>query len=117
MKHIKFLIVMFGMMIVFLLGCGDGDADMEGIVLETTDKGITLARELSPAEYEDIKDEPVTKLHNEDVEGKRDLGLMELYYDHKDVFNKGDEVEVWLDGDIMDSYPPQADARKIALKK
>lgn len=117
MKRIIFLMVMLGFIAVSLLGCGDDDADMDGIVLETTKNGITLAREMSPDEYENIKHESVTDLQNEDVEGEQDLGLIDLFYDDKDELNKGDEVNVWIDGDIMDSYPPQADVKKITIKK
>lgn len=102
---------------VLLVGCGDGEADMAGIVLDTSENGLTLARELTPGEYGKIKDVSPTKLHNEDVEGKRDLGLISLSYEDMNEINRGDEVDVWIDGDIMDSYPPQADAKKVSKKK
>lgn len=101
---------------VSLAGCGD--ADMEGIVLEVNENEIKLAENLSPNKYEEIKNESVKNLQNEDVEGKREsLALMDITYDNADEFSKGDEVEVWIDGDIMSSYPGKADAKKISKKK
>lgn len=101
---------------ISLIGCGE--ADMEGLVLEVNENGIKLARDLSPDEYEKIKDKSVTTLQNEDVQGKRpSLHLINLAYDNPNEFHEGDEVNVWIDGDIMDSYPAQAEAKKVAVKK
>lgn len=106
------LIILFT---VVFTGCGN--ADMKGIVLDTRENELTLARELTSDEYEKIKDISPTKLHNEVVEGKRDLELMILSYEDTDEINKGAEVDVWISGDIMESYPPQANAKKISKKK
>src|SRR5690625_1274880 len=95
----------------------EGKADMEGIVLDIGERVIKLARNLSPNEYEEIKNESVTKLHNEDVAGERALGLIDLIYENKKEFYKGDKVEVWIDGDIMEISPPRAKAKKIVVKK
>lgn len=97
----------------------DGDkADIEGIVLDINEHGIKLARNLSPDEYEEIKNESVTKLHNEYVGGEREsLGLIDLIYENKNEFNKGDEVEVWIDGDIMEIFPERAKAKNIVVKQ
>lgn len=99
-----------------LTGCGE--ADMEGIVLDVTENKLLLSENLTPKEYEGIKDESVIKIQNEDVEGEREsLHLIELTYDQADKFSKGDEVDVWIDGDIFASYPGQAQAKKILIKK
>lgn len=120
MKRIFRILFTIGLLIsVSLVGCSKaGKADMEGIALDVHEHGIELARELSPSEYEEIKDESVSKIHSEEVRGERaSLGLIDLTYDNTDEISKGDEVEVWLAGDIFDSYPPQADARKIIVKE
>lgn len=52
---------------VSLSGCGD--ADMEGIVLKTTENYVQVATELSPDEYEEIKDKPAGQIQDEDVLG------------------------------------------------
>lgn len=115
MKRVFFKLFIVLLLSVSLVACGN--ADMHGIVLDTSEGGLTLARELTPDEYEEIKDISPTKLHNEDVEGKRDLGLITLSYEDMGEINKGDEVDVWIGGDIMESYPPQADAKKVSVRE
>ncbi|MGO1470610.1 MAG: DUF3221 domain-containing protein [Tissierella sp.] len=44
-------------------------------------------------------------------------GLIYLSYDKAGKFSKGNEVEIWIDGAIMESYPSQAKARKISHKE
>lgn len=106
----------FLLMILLLTGCGE--ADMKGIILEVRENGVLLSENLSQDEYEKIKNKPVSTLQNEDVHGKREsLRLIELSYDDTDEFSKGDQVEVWIDGDILMSYPGQAQARRMSIKK
>src|SRR5699024_3877277 len=101
--------------IVSLSGCGE--ADMEGIILEVTENELLLSKNLTPNEYEEIKNESATKLQNEDVHGEREsLNLIDLTYNNTDEFTKGDEVDVWIEGDILESYPAQAKAKKISIK-
>ena len=42
---------------------------------------------------------------------------MDLTYDNIDKFNKGDVVKVWINGDIRESYPLGAKAKKISAKE
>lgn len=111
-KAIFALIILFS---VSLAGCGD--ADMEGIVLKTTENYIQVATELSPDEYEEIKDKSASQIQDEDVLGDTYRGLIDLTYDSPEKFSKGDEVEIWIDGDIRESYPLGATAKKISVKK
>lgn len=116
MKRIFLTVFTVILMSILIVGCGK--ANMEGIILEVTENVILLSENISPEEYEEVKNESVSKLQNEDVQGERArLGLIELTYDNTDKFSKGDEVEVWIDGDILESYPSQAKAKKISLKK
>ncbi len=98
--------------IVLLLSmslAGRGKADMVGIILEVTENEVLLSRNLTSDEYKKIENESAIKLQNEDVRGERaSLDLIELTYDNTDELRKGDEVEVWIDGDILGSYPSQA---------
>lgn len=97
---------------VFMAGCGE--ADMEGIVLEVNENGIKLAEDLSPEQYEEIKNKSVSKIQKDEVYGEgTGLSLIDLTYENPNEWEKGDEVQVWIDGDIDDSYPAQADAEKI----
>nr|WP_232827998.1 DUF3221 domain-containing protein [Paraliobacillus sp. X-1268] len=41
---------------------------------------------------------------------------MYLAYDNPEEWSKGDEVKVWIDGDVLASYPEQAKAKKIQFK-
>lgn len=116
MKKLVFVLVIITIFGGLLVGCGH--PDMKGIVLEVNDEEIKLAEGLSIDKYEEIKDESVKALQNEDVAGEREsLKLIDITYDHAEDFSKGDEVEVWIDGDIMSSYPGKADAKKISKKK
>lgn len=95
-----------------LAGCGK--ADMVGIILEVTENEVLLSRNLTSDEYKKIENESAIKLQNEDVRGERaSLDLIELTYDNTDELRKGDEVEVWIDGDILESYPSQAKTKKL----
>ena len=101
-----------------IVGETETKPDMEGLVLDIDEYGIKLARGLSPEEYEEIKNESITKLHKEYVAGKRDdLRLIDLIYEGETELEKGDELEVWLDGDIMEVFPERARAKKILLKQ
>lgn len=93
-----------------------GNPNIEGIVLKVNEDGVKLATELSPAEYEKIKNESVSDIQNEDVNGNTYRGLIDLNYEHTDKLSKGDEVEVWIEGDIMTSYSSKAKAKKISKK-
>lgn len=112
------IITLFTLTLIILLMIGCTSPSMEGIILEVKEDYILLSQDLSNEEYEEIKDESVSELRKEDIYGERDsLALIELTYKKADRFKKGDRVEVWIDGDIMTSYPAQAKAKKLKLRK
>lgn len=94
-----------------------GNADFDGIIIKTTDEQLLLATELSFQEYEEIKDQPASEIQNADVLGDAYYGLINLTYEDTDSFSPGDYVQVWIDGDILESYPMQAKASRVALIK
>ncbi|MEJ8777192.1 DUF3221 domain-containing protein [Pseudogracilibacillus sp. ICA-222130] len=98
-----------------LVGCSK--PSIEGIILEVNEHGIKLATELSSEEYEEIENIPVSDIQNEDVQGNTYRGLIDLTYKDTGGLSKGDKVEVWIDGDIMESYPEKAKAKKISVKE
>lgn len=102
---------------VLFAGCGNGKVDMEGIVLKTTENYIQVATELAPDEYEEIKDKSAGQIQDKDVLGDTYRGLIDLTYDNLEKFSKGDEVEIWIDGEIRESYPLGATAKKISVKE
>ena len=91
--------------------------DISGIVLDTDEKEVLVAKELTSEEYEEIKDQTVSQIQDEDVLGDTYRGLIYLSYDHPEEFKKGDEVEVWIKGSIRESYPEGAHAKKIRLSR
>lgn len=116
----KMLIITFTVILTsFLLtACTFGKADMEGIIIDISEERILLSKNLSLDEYKTIKDVPPAQLLKEDVEGNGPtLALIYLAYKDVNKFKKGDHVEVWITGEIMESYPEQAIARKIKLLK
>ena len=104
------LILLFS---ILLLSCRK--PDMEGIVIRTEEKYVQIATELSLDEYEEIKHKSAEQIQDEDVLGDTYRGLINLTYDNPEKFNKGDEVKVWIDGGIRESYPAGADAKKIEV--
>lgn len=113
-----FFVSLIALLGASLTGCslGSGKPDTEGIILEANENGVLLAQNLSADEYENIKDKSVDEIQNEDESESADPDLMDVIYEDADQFSKGDEVDVWIDGDIFDSDPPQADAKKISKK-
>lgn len=114
MKKAIFTVIM---MLFSLLLAGCDDADMEGIVLETTENDLLVATELTVEAYEEIEDQSASQIQNEDVYGDTYRGLIYLTYDQIEKFSKGDQVDIWIDGDIRESYPLGATAKKVAVKK
>jgi len=103
---------LFLMLAIVLVSCGE--ADLEGIVIESTDQSLLIAQDLTVEEYENMSHKSPTDIQNDDVSGEGPhLGLMKISYDQAQDFAKGDVVKIWLTGDIMESYPSQAEAKKI----
>lgn len=109
MKRVAIVIIL--LITIKLVGCSS--SSMEGIILEVTENEIMFSENLSNAKYEKIKD----KSFSEIIEDEQGIPLIFLTYEKADEFTEGDEVEVWIDGPILESYPAQAKAKKIVLKK
>lgn len=110
----KYLVV-FIMILANLSLTSCGTADYNGIIIKSTENQILLATEISPDEYEKIKELPAAQIQNDDVLGDAYYGLINLTYDDAESFTPGDQVEVWIEGEVMESYPLQAKAKKISL--
>lgn len=108
----RLVMSLFVMVMIVLTGCGE--ANIEGIVIESTNQSLLIAQDLTIEEYEDINHKSPTDIQNDDVSGEGPhLGLIKVSYDQADDFAEGDIVKVWLTGDIMESYPSQAEAKKV----
>jgi hypothetical protein len=103
MKWSKCIVTLSIIIVLFLGGCGD--ADMEGVILEVGEESDLLFSEgMTEEAYEGLKD----KKYNERVE--ENISLIMLHYTGDLSFSEGDVVEVWIDGEILTSYPGRADA-------
>lgn len=107
----KFFIA-FTALLLSISSAGCGNADMEGIILEVTENEILLSKNLSLDKYEEIKNKSISEIQEEE----KGIPLISLSYDNTEEWSKGDEVKVWVDGDVLTSYPEQAKAKKIQLK-
>src|SRR5690625_6667994 len=99
---------------ILLFGCGSNTnsrVDITGYVLQGEDGRVLVAENVSLEEFEDIKDQSIS-----DLDGKNDVELVYISYDHTGIFEKGDEIEAWVDG-IDESYPAQAAGVKISVKE
>lgn len=110
-KHL----IIFVVILVNLSLTSCRNADLNGIIIKTAENQILLATELSSEEYEEIKELPASQIQNADVLSDAYYGLINLTYQNTEKFTPGDYVEVWIDGDVLESYPLQANAKKISL--
>lgn len=112
MKRI-FLSMVF--VLVFILS-GCGEHHIEGIVIDVQDAYLLIAQNITTDQYDDIRHKSPTDIQNDDVAGVGlHLGLIDISYKQTANFSAGDYVHVWLSGDIMESYPSRATAKKVKL--
>lgn len=109
-----FMVISIMFASVFLTSCSQ--SDMDGIILDISESQILLATEISLEEYDDIKDLSPEQIQEKDVLGDAYYGLVYLTYADAEKFIKGNKVEVWVDGPVMESYPLQAKAKRVLLK-
>lgn len=107
----------FFIVVILNLSCTNCNAaDYNGIVIKATENEILLATDLSLEEYEEIKELSAVQIQSNDVLGDAYYGLIILNYDDAALFSPGDIVDVWIDGDVLKSYPLQARAKKVTTK-
>src|SRR5699024_12570188 len=119
MNVTKFILIIN---IIFIISLEEyGEADIEGIVIKANDNTVLVARNLSMDRYKELKDETssdvdmieAAKQEVRDTEG--DIDLVDFTYDNANKFESGNEVSVWRGKHIGESFPEQAEARKISL--
>lgn len=111
MKAIKFFFLFSILLLVCLVGCAKAEDPREGFVLEVNDHSILVVQNVSQEKYNELKD-----VSSEALIDQGGLELIWLTYE-KDQFQKGDHVVFWIDGGVRESYPEQADAKKLRLSK
>lgn len=109
MKVIKFFFLFLIVLSVSLAGCAGGSRT--GYVIEIRDNSLLVAQTISLERYNELKDVPSNEWINQ--EG---LGLISVRYEGAEEFEAGDQVKFWLDGGVRESYPEQADAKKVERK-
>ena len=115
-KYLIIFIILLANLFLTIRGHA-GKADFNGIIIKTTENQILLATNLSLKEYEEIKELPASEIQNADVLGDAHYGLIDLTYYDTVNFSPGDHVEVWIDGDVLESYPLQVEAKRVSLIK
>jgi len=119
MNVTRFALIITLLFSISLAGCGD--ADIEGIVIKADDNTVLVAGNLSMDRYKELKDETssdvdmfeAAKQEVRDTEG--DIDLVDFTYDNANKFESGNEVSVWRGKHIGESFPEEAEARKISL--
>jgi len=112
-KFIKVSLILM-LMGIFLGGCSTeqykpNNSDTEGYILEVEGNRVLLAEHISSEKYNEIKDIPVNDL-------KQKQSLIYITYEDANDFQKGNEIEVWLEGEVATTNPGQAKAEIIKLK-
>lgn len=106
---------------VSLAGCGG--ADIEGIIIKGDEKTVLVAENLSLDRYEEIKDDLSSDaamfeaMKQEVSNTSGNISLIDFAYDNASEFEVGDKVNVWIEGGVNESFPAQAKAKKISVKK
>ncbi len=99
--------------VLFFLSSCVVDGKMEGYILEIEEDDILLANDASLEEYEEWKE----LTYDELLEATPTPSLIEIVYEGEKEFQKGDRVQIQLDGDVLASFPGQAKAKKIKIIK
>ncbi|MCM3666555.1 YobA family protein [Mesobacillus subterraneus] len=111
MRAIKFFFLIIIVLLVSLGGCAKAQDSGEGFILEVNDHSILVAQNISLAKYNELKD-----VSSKALIDQGGLELIWLTYGTTDEFQKGDHVVFWIDGGVRESYPEQADAKKVERK-
>jgi hypothetical protein len=111
MKSIKFFFLFSIVLLVNLVGCAKAQDSREGFILEVNDQSILVVQNVSQEKYNELKDVSSGALIDQGG-----LELIWLTFEKADKFQKGDHVVFWIDGGVRESYPEQADAKKIERK-
>ncbi|WP_144480372.1 DUF3221 domain-containing protein [Cytobacillus oceanisediminis] len=107
MRTIKKGILMLFLLALSLAACSNELISGEGFILEVSDEAILVVKNINQERYNEIKDVPGDSLIDQGG-----LELIWLEYEAADRLQKGDHIEFWIKGNIRESYPEQAIAKK-----
>ncbi|WP_228552273.1 DUF3221 domain-containing protein [Gracilibacillus salitolerans] len=112
-KDVKKVFILLAI-VILMAGCSElSDPDIEGYILEVNEQRLLVMEDVSLEEYEEMKDKTVSEIDKE----SEYINLIYLSYDDVSDFEKGDHVNVWLDGGVDHSYPSQAAAKNIVANE
>jgi hypothetical protein len=106
-KGFYFLVVA---MLIFA-GCAKEQESREGYVLKVSEGSILIVQKITLEGFNDVKDVP-----SEALIDQGGLELIWVTYDKAEEFEKGDHVLFLLVGGVKESYPEQAEAKKVERK-
>lgn len=96
---------------ILLTACLDGRAkpNFQAFTHEITEDYVLVVYNIKKEEFDEVKDKSRDEL--------MDLGhsIIELSYSGEKDFVEGDQISVWIDGEIEDSYPQRGKASKLEL--
>ncbi|WP_407268285.1 DUF3221 domain-containing protein [Radiobacillus sp. PE A8.2] len=115
--NIRISTVLLILLVLFTSGCVEKDAistdpSIEGYVFDIKEDRVLVAYDITTEKYNQIRDKKLEDLSVSDAY----VPLISLSYEKTSRLNKGDQVDVWIDGGVEDSYPQQASAKKIEVK-
>ncbi|MBD8067801.1 DUF3221 domain-containing protein [Bacillus sp. PS06] len=84
---------------------------VKGYIIELTEQSILVATNITEEQFNEVKDMSSSEILTQN------LRLISIRLSDTASFRKGDKVEVSIDGEIAESYPEQAKAKKIKLIK
>ena len=96
---------------VSIIGCANEQVSGEGFILETREDSILVVQNITAERFNEIKD-----ISSDALIDQGGLDLIWLEYEEANEFDKGDHVTFSTDGGVRESYPAQADAKKIERK-
>lgn len=111
MKRVTFFTTVIVMLAMILAGCAKSQDAKEGFVLEVKAGSVLVVQNISEERYNDIKG-----ISSDALIDQGGLDLIWLEYDKANQFDKGDHVTYSTEGGVRESYPAQADAKKIEHK-
>ncbi|WP_170169022.1 DUF3221 domain-containing protein [Mesobacillus subterraneus] len=105
------MVLFLVLMSMVFAGCASKEsASGAGYVLYVNEDSLLIAQNIDAEKYKEIQE-----VSPEALIDQGGLDLIRLTYDKAEDFKKGDHVEFRTDGGIRESYPAQADAKKVSL--
>jgi hypothetical protein len=112
--RIKLILLLCTFIVHFLVivACSsESEIMLTGYILDVEEEGILLAENISYEKFQEIEGESW-----QDV-AEMQLGLYKISFENDGDFQIGDKVKVWIEGGVMESYPAQANAKKMIVIK